>query len=83
MTKTLAQITTEFIYRDSLSNSTKSSYEVTLMPLLEKFGSYPIEIINRKLIEDYLTSLTHLSYTTHNRHQIIIQSLFNFAVQKD
>ncbi|NET46339.1 tyrosine-type recombinase/integrase [Okeania sp. SIO2B3] len=82
MTKTLAQVTTEFIYRDSLSNSTKLSYEVTLMPLLEKFGSYPIEIINRKLIEDYLTSLTHLSYTTHNRHQTIIQSLFNFAVQK-
>ena len=82
MTKTLAQVTTEFIYRDSLSNSTKLSYEVTLMPLLEKFGSYPIEIINRKLIEDYLTSLIHLSYTTHNRHQTIIQSLFNFAVQK-
>ncbi|MGK7955439.1 MAG: tyrosine-type recombinase/integrase, partial [Crocosphaera sp.] len=41
-----------------------------------------IEIINRKLIEDYLTSLTHLSYTTHNRHQTIIQSLFNFAVEK-
>lgn len=82
MTKTLAQVTTEFISRDSLSNSTKLSYEVTLMPLLEKFGSYPIEIINRKLIEDYLTSLTHLSYTTHNRHQTIIQSLLNFAVQK-
>ncbi|MGD1704711.1 tyrosine-type recombinase/integrase [Dapis sp. BLCC M229] len=82
MTKTLALVATEFIYRDSLSNSTKLSYEVTLMPLLEKFGSYSIEIINRKLIEDYLTSLTHLSYTTHNRHQIIIQSLFNFAVQK-
>ncbi|NES01999.1 MAG: tyrosine-type recombinase/integrase [Okeania sp. SIO2F4] len=82
MTKTLAQVTTKFIYRDSLSKSTKLSYEVTLMPLLEKFGSYPIEIINRKLIEDYLTSLTHLSYTTCNRHQTIIQSLFNFAVEK-
>ena len=39
-----------------------------------------MEIIDRSTVEAYLTSLSHLSYTTHRRHQSILQSLFNFAV---
>jgi integrase/recombinase XerD len=79
---TLAQVASQFIYRDDLSSSTRLSYEVTLMPLLVEFGSYPLEIVTRQVIEEYLASLTHLAYTTHNRHQIILQSFFNFAVKK-
>jgi integrase/recombinase XerD len=30
----------------------------------------------------YLNGLDHLAYTTHNRHQAILQSLFNFAIEQ-
>ena len=33
-------------------------------------------------LEQYLNSLTHLSYTTHNRHQAILVALLNFAVEQ-
>lgn len=80
MSKTLAAVTTEFLDRQGLAKSTRLSYELTLLPLLEHYGSWPIEIIDRQTLEEYLDSLNHLSYTTHRRHQSIIQSLFNFAV---
>lgn len=79
---TFAEIASQFIYRGDLSSSTRLSYEVTLSPILTELGSYPLEIITRPVIEEYLSQLTHLSYTTYNRHQIILQSLFNFAVKK-
>jgi integrase/recombinase XerD len=52
------------------------------MPLLGEYGSYPIEILSRRALANYLDSLSHLAYTTHQRHQAIIQALFNFAVQQ-
>ncbi len=58
------------------------SYELSLMPLLGEYGSYPIEILNRRALATYLDSLSHLAYTTHQRHQAIIQALFNFAVEQ-
>lgn len=50
------------------------------MPLLGEYGSYPIEILSRLMLASYLDSLSELAYTTHQRHQAIIQALFNFAV---
>lgn len=52
------------------------------MPLLGEYGSYPIEILSRRALADYLDSLPHLAYTTHQRHQAILQALFNFAVEQ-
>jgi integrase/recombinase XerD len=50
------------------------------MPLLGEYGSYPIEILSRSTLANYLDGLSHLAYTTHQRHQAIVQALFNFAV---
>ena len=58
------------------------SYELSLMPLLGEYGSYPIEILSRRTLADYLNSLPNLAYTTHQRHQAILQALFNFAVEQ-
>jgi integrase/recombinase XerD len=39
--------------------------------------------MDRPTLEDYLQGLTHLSYTTHRRHQAILQALLNFAVEAE
>ena len=52
------------------------------MPLLKEYGSWPIEICDRTLLTEYLDDLSHLAYTTHHRHQAIIQALFNYAVEQ-
>jgi integrase/recombinase XerD len=78
----LATVATEFLDRPGLAKSTLQSYELTLMPLLQQYGSCPVETLNRPLLESYLNGLNHLAYTTHNRHQAILQSLFNFAVDQ-
>lgn len=36
----------------------------------------------RQALQEYLDSLTEISYTTHSRHQAILQALFNFAVEQ-
>lgn len=82
MTITLARLATKFLERRGLSQSTQRSYELTLMPLLAQYGGWPIEIISRQVLSEYLESLAHLSITTHHRHQAIIQALFNFAVEQ-
>ncbi|NES06812.1 MAG: tyrosine-type recombinase/integrase [Okeania sp. SIO2F4] len=82
MTVTLARLATEFLERQGLSQSTQRNYSSTLMPLLAKYGRLPVEIISRELLSEYLEGLTHLSITTHHRHQAIIQALFNFAVEQ-
>jgi site-specific recombinase XerD len=40
------------------------------------------EIITKQTIVEYLNSLSHLKYTTHHKHQAILQSLLNFAVEQ-
>lgn len=82
MSISLAAIATQFLDRPGLAKSTQQSYELTLMPLLQEYGRYPIEIISRSLLEEYLNRLTHLAYTTHHRHQAVIQALLNFAVEQ-
>lgn len=78
----LATVATEFLSRPGYATSTLKSYELTLLPLLQQQGHLPIELLSRGVLEDYLNSLEHLSYTTHRRHQSILQSLLNFAVER-
>lgn len=80
---TLAMIATEFLDRPGYAAKTRHSYEITLLPLLAQYGSTPIELLTRPTLEDYLNSLTHLAYTTHRRHQAIVQSLLNFAIERN
>ncbi|MBV9386944.1 MAG: phage integrase N-terminal SAM-like domain-containing protein [Chroococcidiopsidaceae cyanobacterium CP_BM_ER_R8_30] len=82
MSITLATLATSFLERQGLSQSTIKSYELTLIPLLTMYGRTPVDLLSRQQLEEYLNTLTHLSYTTHNRHQTIIQSLLSFAVEQ-
>lgn len=78
----LAMVATQFLDRPGLAQKTVKSYEHTLMPLLQEYGSWPIEICDRQILTEYLDSLSHLAYTTHHRHQATIQALFNYAVEQ-
>jgi integrase/recombinase XerD len=78
----LATVATEFLERPGLARSTIQSYEVCLMPLLKEYGRFPIEVLDRSTLTEYLNGLSQLAYTTHHRHQAIIQALFNFALEQ-
>lgn len=80
---TLATVATEFLSRPGLAPTTRETYELTLAPLLSEYGSWSIEIISKQTLVEYLNSLGHLKYTTHHKHQAILQSLLNFAVSQD
>lgn len=79
---TLATVATQFLERPGLSKTTRSTYELVLLPLLKDYGSWSIEIIKKQTLIEYLESLSHLKYTTHQKHQAILQSLLNFAVEQ-
>ena len=79
---TLATVATQFLQRPGLAKGTLKAYESTLMPLLAVYGSWPIELLERGEVVEYLQSLTHLAYTTRRKHQATVQSLFNFAVEQ-
>ena len=79
----LATVATQFLDRPCLAESTVRSYELTLMPLLQEFGRCSVNSLDRPTLEGYLKQLDRrLSYTTHHRHQAIIQALLNFAVEQ-
>ena len=82
MSPSLAQVATEFLDRPGLAASTVRSYESTLLPLLKQYGQWPIELLDRESLSEYLNGLNSLSYTTHHRHQAIVQALLNFAVEE-
>lgn len=79
---TLATVATKFLERTGLAPSTRETYELTLGNLLLEYGSWSIEIISRQTLIEYLSTLSHLKYTTHHKHQAILQSLLNFAVEQ-
>jgi len=79
---TLAAVIVKFLSRPGLAPSTVETYEVTLGSLLAEYGSWSIEIISKQTLVEYLNTLSHLKYTTHHKHQAILQSLFNFAVEQ-
>jgi integrase/recombinase XerD len=79
---TLATVATEFLSRPGLAPTTRETYEITLALILAEYGSWSIEIISKQTLIEYLNSLSHLKYTTHHKHQAILQSLLNFAVSQ-
>ena len=79
---TLATIATRFLQRPGLANGTLKAYESTLMPLLAQYGSWPIHLVDRPEVVEYLQGLTHLAYTTRRKHQATVQALFNFALEQ-
>ncbi|MBD2485939.1 phage integrase N-terminal SAM-like domain-containing protein [Planktothrix sp. FACHB-1365] len=82
MTTTIATIATQFLQRSELSPATQKSYELTLIPFIQQYGYWEIKTLDRQQVRDYLDSLTHLSYTTHRRHQRILIAFMNFAVDE-
>ena len=79
---TLATVVTEFLSRPGLAPTTKETYELTLTPIVTEYGSWSIEILSKQTLVEYLNTLSHLKYTTHHKHQAILQSLLNFAVSQ-
>ena len=70
---TLATVAVKFLERTGLAPSTIKTYELTLLNFLAEYGSWPIEIISKQTLIEYLDSLSHLKYTTHHKHQAILQ----------
>lgn len=79
---TLATVATKFLERPGLAPTTRETYSLTIAPLLLEYGSWSIEILSKQTLVEYLNSLSHLKYTTHHKHQAILQSLLNFAVEQ-
>jgi integrase/recombinase XerD len=82
VTITLAALTTQFLDRPGLTNSTIRTYEYVLIPLLQLYGRWSIEIVDYEILVEYLTGLTKVKFTTHHKHQAVITALFNFAQQQ-
>jgi integrase/recombinase XerD len=82
VTITLAALTTQFLERPGLTNSTIRTYEYVLIPLLRLYGRWSIEIIDREILVEYLSGITKVKFTTHHKHQAVITALFNFAVEQ-
>lgn len=79
---TLARVATEFLSQPGYAPSTRQSYELTLLPLLQVHGNVAIASLERNELEAYLNQLVHLAASTHQRHQSILQSLMNFALER-
>ena len=79
---TLATIATQFLQRPGLAKGTLKAYESTMMPFLATYGRWPVDLLERGEVVEYLQSLAHLAYTTQRKHQATLQALFNFAVEQ-
>ncbi len=82
MTITLAALATQFLDRPGLTDSTVRTYEYILRPLLQTYGGWSIEIVDREILVEYLSGLSDVKFTTHHKHQAVITALFNFAVEQ-
>ena len=82
MSLPLATVATEFLDRPNLAKSTALSYEIALLPFLEKYGRIHINVLDHRIVYSYLKSQSHLSSSTLSRHKTILQSLFNFAIEQ-
>ena len=79
---TLATVATQFLQRPGLAKGTLKAYESTLIPFLAVYGRWPVELLERGEVVEYLQDLTHLAYTTRRKHQATIQALLNYAVEQ-
>jgi integrase/recombinase XerD len=79
---TLARTAREFLDDPALSTRTRKLYEGILSFFTDIHRNREVKEITRIDVEEYLKSLTHLNYRTHNLHQTVINRLFNFAAEK-
>lgn len=82
MSLTLAQVAVNFLDLYQHKQATQRSYLSVLSPLLDRYGSKPIDEIAGDDLETYLNSLSSLAKSTYKRHRTIINSLFNYAFQE-
>ena len=83
MTTTTASIINHFLNRSDILNSTKKCYLSSLKRFAKAYGSTSINQITSDNIKDYLTGLSQqINYTTHNRHQATLSSLFSYAMEQ-
>ncbi len=68
MAITLAALATRFLERPGLTSSTVRTYEYVLIPLLKTYGRWSIEIVDREILVEYLSSVVDVKYTTHHKH---------------
>ncbi|WP_339374004.1 tyrosine-type recombinase/integrase [Calothrix sp. PCC 6303] len=71
-----------FLDKRELNKTTYNSYISTLMPLLQQYGKHSPQSINRDTIIKYLQNIPNISNSTRNRHQAVIQAVFNFGVEQ-
>ena len=69
------------IFTTSGTGNSLCSDEQILLPLLKKSGYLPRELLDGQTLSEYLR--THLSYTTHNHHQTVINAWLNLAVNSN
>jgi integrase len=83
---TLAALATAFLERPGLAKSTLRSYQSTIIPLLKEYGRWPIEIIDRPVLVEYLNhykSWTNLIGETPELQEIRIHDLrHTFATER-
>lgn len=80
---TLAALATQFLDRQGLASSSIRTYESVFIPLLKQYGRYAVEIIDREILVEYLDEIKGVKFTTHQKHQSVINALFNFAIEQD
>jgi integrase/recombinase XerD len=79
---TLARLSTLFLDTRRMNKTTYNSYISTLIPLLQQYGKHSVESIKRDTIIQYLQNIQNISDSTRNRHQAVIQAVFNFGVEQ-
>ena len=58
---TLATVAAQFLQRPGLAKGTLKAYESTLMPFLAAYGSWPVDLLERHDVVEYLQGLTSSS----------------------
>ncbi|RUS92309.1 hypothetical protein DSM106972_099500 [Dulcicalothrix desertica PCC 7102] len=82
MSMTLATLVTKYLERQELASSTIRTYESIFIPLLKQYGRWSVEIVDREILVEYLNAIKSVKFTTHHKHQAVINALFNFAVEQ-
>jgi integrase/recombinase XerD len=50
--------------------------------LLQLYRGLSIEIVEREILVAYLNDLKQAKFTTHHKHQAVVTTLFNFAIEQ-
>lgn len=75
MSEHLAKVATQFLERPGLAQTTVRSYESALIPLLARYGSWPIRLLDRPVLTEYFNGLDQIP----TRHTIVTKPLFKLS----